>query len=85
GDFTLHQAPFTDEAIALGNHRAANVVALGALVALSGICDPDTVLAAVCAGTPKAFLDLNLDALQRGFEIADAMDLADTGAKVVQL
>ncbi len=85
GDFTLHSAPFTDEAIALGSHRAANVVALGSLVALSGICDRDTVAEAVRAGTPKAYLDLNLDALQRGFEIADAMEAADTGAKVVQL
>jgi 2-oxoglutarate ferredoxin oxidoreductase subunit gamma len=85
GDFTLYQVPFTDEAIAIGSHRAANVVALGVLVALSDICDRETVTEAVRAGTPKAFLDLNLDALQRGFEIADELAPADAGAKVVQL
>lgn len=85
GDFILHQAPFTDEAIALGSHRAANVVALGTLVGLSGICGRDTMTEAVRAGTPKAFRDLNLDALRRGFEIADELAPAEAGAKVVQL
>ena len=82
GDFTLYQFPFTDEAIALGNHRAANVVALGALIALSDICDRETAARAVGAGTPKAFLDLNLAALQRGFDMADDLSayLTDNAA-----
>ena len=63
-------------------NRAANVVALGALIALSDICDRETAARAVGAGTPKAFLDLNLAALQRGFDMADDLsaDLTDNAA-----
>ncbi|MDP6342796.1 MAG: 2-oxoacid:acceptor oxidoreductase family protein [Alphaproteobacteria bacterium] len=85
GDITLHQLPFTDEAIALGSHRAANVVALGTLVGLSGICDRQAVGEAVREGTPKAFLDLNLEALRRGFEMADELDQGEPDGKVVRL
>jgi 2-oxoglutarate ferredoxin oxidoreductase subunit gamma len=77
--------PFTDEAIALGNHRAANVVALGTLIGVSDICSHAAMTQAVRTGTPKAFLDLNLAALQRGFDIAGELAQAEPAAKAVPL
>lgn len=85
GDHTLHQLPFTDEAIALGSHRAANIVALGALIAMTDICGRAGVEEAVRAGSPKPFLDLNLAALQRGFEIADGLAQGAPDGKAAQL
>ncbi len=40
---------------------------------------------AVRGGTPKSFLELNLAALQRGFEIADGLAQDEPDGKVVQL
>jgi 2-oxoglutarate ferredoxin oxidoreductase subunit gamma len=70
GDLTLHNLPFSDTAIALGSERVANIVALGALVAMSAVCRRDTVEQILRAETPKGYLDLNLEALNKGFEMA---------------
>ena len=56
----------------LGSERVTNIVALGALVALSGICDRKRIEQAVRAETPRGFLDLNMDALKAGYAIAEA-------------
>jgi len=45
------------------------LIALGALVALSGICDRKRIEQAVRAEAPRSFLDLNLDALKAGFAL----------------
>lgn len=44
-------------------------IALGALVALSGICDRNRIEQAVRAETPRGFLDLNMDALKAGYAV----------------
>lgn len=62
--------PMTRTAIELGSERVANIVALGALVALSGLCDASDLEHAVQAQTPRAFLDLNMDALAAGTRLA---------------
>src|SRR3974390_280576 len=63
----------------LGSERVTNIVALGGLVALSGICDQKRIEQAVRADAPRGFLDLNMDALKAGY----AMQLqADAGAAV---
>jgi 2-oxoglutarate ferredoxin oxidoreductase subunit gamma len=49
----------------------ANIVALGALAALSGICERKALEQAVRAETPKSFLDLNLDALAAGYRLGE--------------
>jgi len=46
----------------LGSERVTNIVALGGLVALSGICDQKRIEQAVRADAPRGFLDLNMDA-----------------------
>lgn len=56
-------------AIDLGSERVTNIVALGALVALTGICERAALERAVRADTPRSFLDLNLEALAAGFRL----------------
>jgi 2-oxoglutarate ferredoxin oxidoreductase subunit gamma len=82
GNFTHYALPFTDEAIDLGSHRAANIVALGTLIGVGEICPRDVVLEALHAGTPKAFLDLNLTAFERGFELAEGLNLGGVAEAV---
>ena len=66
----VHHLPLTRTAIELGSERVANIVALGALAALSGVCERTVLEQAVRAETPRAFLDLNLDALAAGYRFA---------------
>ena len=69
GDTRCHHLPLTRTAIELGSERVANIVALGALAALSGICERKALEQAVRAETPKSFLDLNMDALAAGYKL----------------
>src|SRR5512140_351657 len=61
GDFRAHHLPLSRTAIELGSERVANIVALGALAALAGICARNSLESAVRAEAPKRFLDLHLD------------------------
>ena len=76
GDYRVHHLPLSRTAIELGSERVANIVALGALAALSGICDRKTLEQAVRAETPKSFLDLNLDALAAGYRLGSQAAVA---------
>lgn len=67
----VHRLPLTRTAIELGSERVANIVALGALAELGKLCDRNVLEAAVRGETPKAYLDLNLDALAAGYEMAE--------------
>ena len=69
GDCRAHHLPLTRTAIELGSERVANIVALGALAALTGICERKALEQAVRAETPKSFLDLNMDALAAGYRL----------------
>ena len=71
GDYRAHRLPLSRCAIELGSERVANIVALGALAALSGVCGRKTLEQAVRAETPKSFLDLNLDALAAGYRLGE--------------
>jgi len=71
GDFTALELPALDIALALGNRRAANVVALGALVGLSGLCDFADLEVSVRARTPASALDVNMEALAKGRQWAE--------------
>ena len=70
GDYTLHALALSDTALALGNERVTNVVALGAFSALSTLCRPDSLKQAVREGTPARFMDINLEALGEGARMA---------------
>ena len=71
GDYRIHHLPLTRSAIELGSERVANIVALGALAALSAVCERKALEQAVRAETPKSFLDLNLDALAAGYRLCE--------------
>jgi 2-oxoglutarate ferredoxin oxidoreductase subunit gamma len=71
GDFRAHHLPLSRTAIELGSERVANIVALGALAALAGICGRKLLEQAVRAETPNSFLDLNLDALAAGYRLGE--------------
>jgi 2-oxoglutarate ferredoxin oxidoreductase subunit gamma len=55
----------------LGKKVVANIVALGALAGISGIVGEKTLELAVRNRVPKGTEDLNLNALRRGFELAE--------------
>jgi len=77
GNYRCYHLPLSRTALQLGSERVTNIVALGALVALSGICDRNRIEQAVRAETPRGFLDLNMDALKAGYAVhmqADAHD-----------
>ncbi len=71
GDYRAHRLPLSRTAIELGSERVANIVALGALAALSGVCGRKALEQAVRAETPKSFLDLNLDAFAAGYRLGE--------------
>lgn len=71
GEYRFHHLPLSRTAIELGSERVANMVALGALAALSGVCEREALAQAVRAATPKSYLDLNLDALAAGYGLGE--------------
>ena len=71
GDYRSHHLPLSRTAIELGSERVTNIIALGALAALSGVCERKALEQAVRAETPKSFLDLNLDALAAGYRLGE--------------
>ena len=68
--YNLHVLPIAARAVELGSPRIANIVALSALIALSGVCSRATLEEAVRLETPKKFADLNLAAVAAGFDLA---------------
>jgi len=76
GDVRLHQLPLSRSAIDLGSERVANIVALGALACMAGLCDRKTLEQAVRSETPKSFLEINLDALAAGYKLGEGVTAA---------
>jgi 2-oxoglutarate ferredoxin oxidoreductase subunit gamma len=72
GNFRCCHLPLSRTALELGSERVTNIVALGALVSLTNICDRQRIEQTVRAETPRGFLDLNTDALRAGYSIAAA-------------
>ncbi len=74
GAYRGYQLPLSRTALELGSERVTNIVALGALVALSGVCDREEIERAVRAETPRGFLDINMDALEAGYSMLGRAD-----------
>ena len=70
GNFKLVQLPMLETAIALGNRRIANTIALAALTGLGNLCERETLEKVVTSRSPKAYVELNQDALAKGWEMA---------------
>lgn len=74
GDFKVYKMPIVRAAKdELGREIVANVVALGAMVALTSVVERETGLKAVLAKVPEAFLELNEKAYNLGFEKVQAL------------
>jgi 2-oxoglutarate ferredoxin oxidoreductase subunit gamma len=69
-----YAVPFTQLAVSeLKNGLVANVIALGTLVGVSGVVTRSAVKAALAAHVREKFREINLLALERGFEEADRL------------
>jgi 2-oxoglutarate ferredoxin oxidoreductase subunit gamma len=66
----LHRLPLTESARQLGNQRVANIIALGAMVALGDYCRWESLDQAIRFKAPPRFLSLNLEAAERGARLA---------------
>lgn len=64
-----YSAPFTRIASSLGSRIYANTVALGYLVAITGVVSMDSVKKAMKKHLPKKSLDVNLKAIERGYRL----------------
>jgi Pyruvate/2-oxoacid:ferredoxin oxidoreductase gamma subunit len=78
GDFALHALPFRELAERLGEARVANLVGLGALTRLGGLCKDASLDRAIRSTSPARFIDLNLDAARVGRGLADSKPSAVT-------
>lgn len=65
--------PATRIAEGLGNRIVATMVALGALVGLTGAVSMGAMEASVRDGVPKGAEEINLEALRRGFELSKSL------------
>ena len=71
GKYRGYHLPLSRTAIELGSERVANIVALGALAQIAGLCERKALEQAVRAETPRSFLDINMDALAAGYKLGD--------------
>lgn len=73
GNFNVVSFPIINTAKnEVGREIVANIVALGAMVALTGVVSKESAEKAVLARVPEAFIDLNKKAFQMGYEKAMA-------------
>jgi 2-oxoglutarate ferredoxin oxidoreductase subunit gamma len=71
GKFTVVSIPIINIAKnEVGRTIVANIVALGAMVALTGIVSRESAVKAVLARVPEAFVELNRKAFETGYRTA---------------
>ncbi|BAP61219.1 MAG: 2-oxoglutarate ferredoxin oxidoreductase subunit gamma [Methanothermococcus sp.] len=68
-DIEIYPVPATKTAYNLGNKIVANVVMLGALVSITNVISKESLKNAVVDAVPSKFNELNLKALEKGFEL----------------
>jgi 2-oxoglutarate ferredoxin oxidoreductase subunit gamma len=76
GEFTRYSFPLTEAALELGNIRVTNIIALGILAGLGHFCSRASLHQAIGMHAPKAFQELNLAALERGYKLAEDVSVA---------
>jgi 2-oxoglutarate ferredoxin oxidoreductase subunit gamma len=65
----VHTLPLSETALAMGNERVTNIIALGAFAGISNWCDYAVLQQTISEGVPQRFLDLNLAAFVKGYEL----------------
>jgi 2-oxoglutarate ferredoxin oxidoreductase subunit gamma len=74
GNFNVHYLPIMRLAKEeIGREIVANVIALGAMIAMTGVVERESGEKAVLAKVPEAFIELNKKAYSLGFEKAQEM------------
>ena len=63
--------PISETARSLGDIRSTNMIALGALTSLTGICSTDNLLAAVSRVAPAKLVESATRAIRQGYSITD--------------
>jgi 2-oxoglutarate ferredoxin oxidoreductase subunit gamma len=58
----------------MGNVVLSNIIALAVLVELTGVVSGQALWQAIQARVPQKYLDLNRQAMERGFEVADKIN-----------
>ncbi|MBT4888709.1 MAG: pyruvate ferredoxin oxidoreductase [Rhodospirillales bacterium] len=76
-DLKVHVLPLSEMALAMGNERVTNIIALGAFAGINDLCDYDILEQTISKGVPPRFLELNLSAFAKGYELT-----AGSAAKV---
>ena len=73
-DLNIIKARLTDEAIALGNVRVANMVAIGIYIAKKKLFDKKTLFSVIekMAAARKDIIPINKKAVEKGIEIANS-------------
>ncbi|HVP26776.1 MAG TPA: 2-oxoacid:ferredoxin oxidoreductase subunit gamma [Candidatus Bathyarchaeia archaeon] len=64
----VYRVPATKIAEELGRRIVANIVMIGAFVAITSILDKDVVRESIKANIPKGTEELNLNAFEKGYE-----------------
>lgn len=68
----VYQYPITEDAVkVLGNQLVTNIISLGIIVELTRIVSKDAIKKAVLARIPARVKDLNVKALEYGFQIGE--------------
>jgi 2-oxoglutarate ferredoxin oxidoreductase subunit gamma len=76
GDYDIRVVHLSETALALGNERVTNIIALGVFSGLGNVCGGDTLEQVIRDGVPPRFLDLNLQAFAKGVELSKAIEPA---------
>ncbi|NOZ42205.1 MAG: pyruvate ferredoxin oxidoreductase [Alphaproteobacteria bacterium] len=76
GNFKVIELPLSETAITVGSERVTNVVATGVIAELSDNIEVKTIENILRSISPKKFLDMNMDALQAGVELARTLKAA---------
>jgi 2-oxoglutarate ferredoxin oxidoreductase subunit gamma len=84
GDFALHSLALGEVAQGLGDARVANLVGLGALTRLAGLCGDESLDRAIRSTSPARFTDLNLEAARAGRSLSEGMPCADPAESAAQ-
>ncbi|MCD6445774.1 2-oxoacid:acceptor oxidoreductase family protein [Candidatus Bathyarchaeota archaeon] len=69
----VYEIPATRIAEELGNKIVANVVMIGAFAAVTHLMDVNHLKEAIKSNVPKATIDLNLKAFERGYEYGKSL------------
>jgi len=64
----IYSIPSTRMAEEMGNKIIANIVMLGFFTAITGVVSADSVRKAIPGSVPKRFVDLNVQAFEKGYE-----------------